>query len=174
MLLLLPVCVVSWFPKAPASCWGILREQCVSRCATCLGSQICCGLFAAHSEVTSRCVMWVVLSDYMGQKDQAFRISVFSIGNSAWGWCTGSCFSWHCLKSSHWLRWPNLTGYITLHPLESPLGSETKSQSSSIAFMSLCSVFPAFFSSFQYNNWRVGYSSWVSSEGWKSDVGSAK
>lgn len=25
--------------------------------------------------------MWVVLSDYMGLKDQAFRISVFSIGN---------------------------------------------------------------------------------------------
>lgn len=82
MLLLLPVCAVSWFPKAPASCYGILAAlQCASKFVSDLRSQICCGLFAAFSEVANWCVMWVVSSDYVGLKDQDSRISVFSIGN---------------------------------------------------------------------------------------------
>lgn len=79
--------------------------QCVSKSAGGLGSQICCGLFAAFSEVTNRCMVWVVLSDYMGLKDRALRISMFFIGNIK---CSGMMY-----------RKP-------LHPLESPLGSRDK------------------------------------------------
>lgn len=35
---------------------------------------MCCGVFAAYSEVTNRCVMWMTLSDCMGLEDKALKM----------------------------------------------------------------------------------------------------
>lgn len=35
---------------------------------------MCCRVFAAFSEVTNRCVMWMALSDCMGLEEEALKI----------------------------------------------------------------------------------------------------